>query len=368
MKVSLVTASINCLDNLNTFRQSLMKHECHIIIVDEGDEQLRRKNRELLSDFSHAFYGPKEREEWFKQRFKQAWSKYVSVVPTKCHAETSFGFLAALEQDPRLIIELDDDVKAVVGHDLIEGHITNLSDSEGINVSAESRWYNTLENLDIEKHVFPRGHPYALETRGEKYLWSNSNTSCVLNMGLWIGYPDLDATTILYHSGLEGRGKITSKDLKRSKIVVDKGTYFAVCSMNTAFSPKIVPAFYQLYMNCMNIDRFDDIWSGLFLKKIADHLGDKICLGTPLVYHDKKPRDVFKDLKKELEGMIINEQLWKIVDSLQLEGKNYWDTYNSLTSELEKNLASFKNEFYRKFMHMQIEKMKLWLEITDKLI
>jgi hypothetical protein len=346
-----------------------MKHECHIIVIDEGDEQLRKKNTELLSDFFYTFYGPKERKEWFKQRFGQAWSKYISVIPSKCHAETSFGFLAALEQSPNLIVELDDDVQAVPGYDLTGDHINNLSNTEGICVSAESKWYNTLENLSMntEGYLFPRGHPYALETREEKYLWCNSNGSCVLNTGLWIGYPDLDATTILYHGGLEGRGKIMSKNLKRSKIIVNKGTYFAICSMNTAFLPEIVPAFYQLYMNYMNIDRFDDIWSGLFIKKVADHLGDKLSLGAPLVYHDKKPRDVFKDLKKELEGMVINEQLWKIVDSLELEGKNYWDTYHSLTLELEKKLTSFKDNFYREFMQIQIEKMKMWLEITDKL-
>lgn len=58
-----------------------------------------------------------------------------------------------------------------------------------------------------------------------------------------------------------------SRSCKREKVIVGKGTYLAVCSMNTSFTPEIIPAFYQLYMNFMGVDRFDDIWSGIFLKK-----------------------------------------------------------------------------------------------------
>jgi hypothetical protein len=100
-------------------------------------------------------------------------------------------------------------------------------------------------------------------------------------MGLWTGHPDLDAITILYHSGLDGKCSINGKYLKREKVVVGGGTYFTLCSMNTSFVSKIIPAFYQLYMKHMGVDRFNDIWSGIFLKKIVDHLGDNISLGTP---------------------------------------------------------------------------------------
>jgi hypothetical protein len=127
-------------------------------------------------------------------------------------------------------------------------------------------------------------------------------------------HPDLDALTVLHYGGLDGKCNIHSKNLKREKVVIEKGTYVAICSMNTAFVSKIIPAFYHLYMNHIGIDRFDDIWSGIFLKKIADHLGDNVSLGKPLVYHNKRPRNVFKDLRNELEGMVINETLWRIVE------------------------------------------------------
>ena len=347
----------------------LAKHNCKIIVVDEGDEKIREKNNELLSKMSCVFYGPNEREEWFKQHFGLNYQRYLSVIPERSHAETSFGFLVAYEEQPNFVIELDDDVFPVQGHHAIDHHANNLFNRNGVTVYSKGRWYNSMENLDlnITTRLFSRGHPYALEARTEDFVWSDEGDECVLNMGLWAGCPDLDALTILYHGGLDGRCGVKGKGCRREKVIAGHGTYFALCSMNTAFRPKIIPAFYQLYMGFMGVGRFDDIWSGLFLKKIADHIGDGVCLGEPTVYHDKRPRDTFKDLRMELEGMVINETLWKMVDEIELDGKTYWDSYNSLTQNLEKTVAKLRTPMHQKFMLVQIEKMKLWLKIIDRI-
>lgn len=117
----------------------------------------------------------------------------------------------------------------------------------------------------------------------------------------------------------------------------------------------------------MGIDRFDDIWSGIFLKKITDHLDDKLCLGKPSVYHDKRPRNIFKDLKSELEGMIINEKLWKVVDDIELNGKDYYECYSELADGIEKRLYEFNEKLHEDLIKLQVEKMKIWLSIIDKL-
>lgn len=369
MEVDIVVASTNILENIKRLEVTLAKHSFGIIVVDEGDKGLRRKNDKLFSSMPHVYYGPKEREEWFKQHFGMNYHRYLSVIPERCHAETSFGFLLAYEEQPEFVIELDDDVFPISGRNIMDCHANNLFNSNGVTVHSKGRWYNSLENLDLSTitRLFPRGHPYATEARTENFVWSNGGKECVLNMGLWAGCPDLDALTILYHGGLDGRCDIEGKKCRRDKVIVSKGTYFALCSMNTAFLPKIIPAFYQLYMNFLGVDRFDDIWSGIFLKKIVDHVGDNVSLGEPVVHHAKRARDTFKDLRKELEGMRINEALWKMVDGTQLDGKTYWDLYHSLTHSLAENFLKLQNSANRKFMLTQIERMMLWLEIIDKL-
>jgi hypothetical protein len=371
MRTSIIVASINKLFNLGQFKGSLRKHDAEVIVIDEGDSTIRKVNDEILNDIKHKFYGPIEREKWFKDRFGKNYEKFLEVIPERSHAETSFGFLVAYEEGADVIIELDDDVFPVNGYDLVESHLHNLLNDGGVKVSSKCKWYNTLENLilsfDDYHKLFPRGHPYSPKARLEDYTWKDDDTDCVLNMGLWSGHPDLDALTILSYGGLDGRCCIKSEALKRGKVVVGEGTYFTICSMNTSFVSKIIPAFYQLYMNHMGIDRFDDIWSGILLKKIADHLSDKVCLGKPLVCHNKRPRNVFKDLRSELEGMAINEVLWKIVESSELDDQNYYGCYQELTDCLEANLNKISANFQRAFLKLQVQKMRLWLSVIDKL-
>ena len=370
MKACIVIASINPLDNIKAFEPKLLDHDCEIIVVDEGNAAVRKENEKLLSSLEHKYYGPTERTNWFEKRFGSSFTDLLSVIPERCHAETSFGFLVAYEEKPDIILEVDDDVFPFADHALVDAHAQNLSGDEGVTVSCRSKWYNTMENLTLTSSMmlYPRGHPYGQRAEDERLTWKNSGDKCVLNMGLWTGCPDLDALTILYNGGMNGQCSIASTGCKKDKVIVDKGTYFPVCSMNTAFLCDVTPAFYQLYSNFMGIDRFDDIWSGVFVKKIADHLGRRISLGSPLVDHRKRPRDTLKDLRKEFEGMVINEKLWTLVDQAELEGSTYWDAYNSLIQELEKMIPqTFKEPLHRKFLETQLQKMRLWLKIIDQL-
>jgi len=371
LTLNIVVASINPLVNFNAFQDMLEKYQCTVIVVDEGNRKIREKNCQILRNINHEFYGPLEREQWFKENFGSNYQKYVSLIPTRCHAETSFGFLAAFQKQPDLVIELDDDTFPILGQDLVKLHHDNLIKDDGRTVRSLGRWYNTVDNLvlNCNMRVFPRGHPYFEEARTEQYLWTEKGGRCVLNMGLWVGQPDLDAVTILHSGGLDGRSVLQATRLRETKIIADRDTYFAICSMNTAFVTKIIPAFYQLYMNFLGIDRFDDIWSGILLKKVVDHLGDNICLGAPTVRHQKRPRDAFSDLKKEIDGMMINEMLSRIVAECDIDGGNYYDAYASLTGAVEARIAKISSNItHSKFLRLQVSKMKKWLEAVDKLI
>jgi hypothetical protein len=367
MKVSIIIASINKLENIAAFKSTLTSHDCKVTVIDEGEEKVRRKNEVLLKDVPHEYYGPRERKEWFKRRFGAKYKPYLSVIPERCHAETSFGLLIAYEEKPDMVIELDDDVFPFSDH-IIDGHARNLFGTNGTTVFSKGKWYNTLENLCLNGNykIFPRGHPYAKDTRNEDYIWTNHRGKCILNMGLWARNPDLDALTILYHGGLNGLCNVESVKCKRQKIILGEGTYFALCSMNTAFLAEIIPAFYQLYTNVNGIERFDDIWSGIFFKRIADHLKKKICIGVPLVSHNRRPRNTFNDLKRELEGMIINERLWRIVDKIELTGTTYWEAYHSLIQALQREVSkAFYEKAHRNLLELQLRKMELWLKILD---
>jgi hypothetical protein len=369
MRIHIVTASVNPLLNISRMRQQLSnsRQDIRLIVVDEGESGIRRKNLALLSSPASVFYGPRERREWFRARLGSRYRKFLQLIPNSCHAETSFGFLVAWEEGSDVVMELDDDCFPYGDYKLVEDHLESLHGASGATVGSTCGWYNTLENLGIGKTLFPRGHPYEKQARREDYDWTNVGDTCILNMGLWAGVPDLDALTHLHLGGLDGKSRVSNSELKRAKVILDTGTYFAVCSMNTSFKREVIPAFYQLHMNYMGVDRFEDIWSGIFLKKVADHLGERMCLGQPLVYHDKRPRDVFEDLKTELQGMRINEILWKVVAECELEGESYLSSYSSLIGTLMARLNAFRSREQRKFMEFQLNNMRLWVRLTDML-
>jgi len=368
--VWIVTASIYVLENIWSFyvRGDLEGVE-RVVVVDEGDEAVRGKSREMLNGLEVEFHGPREREEFFKSRFGSSYEKYLSLIPERSHAETSYGFLLAYEAGADYVIEIDDDVFPEDGYSLVRNHIRALRAAGGRSVESPGKWINTIDFLVLEPgmDLFPRGHPYDPATRVRGYRFGSDEGECVVNMGLWTGHPDLDALTILYLGGMDGRARVSSIAIKEEKVVPARGNYFAVCSMNTSFSRKVIPAFYQLYMKYMGIDRFDDIWSGIFLKKIADRIGDRLCLGAPAARHVKRPRTVWKDLRAELEGMIINEVLWKVVDQAEIDSKSYPDAYLELADYIAKRIGDFREEHHRKFLEAQVARMRIWVGALDKL-
>src|SRR6266571_493406 len=120
MKIALVIPSIQRLDNLVAFKPELQKYETRVIVVDEGDEKLREYNSKILEGLDYTFDGPADRKEYL--------GKDVDVIPQRCHAETSFGFLVAHREEMEVVIELDDDCW---GKDLVTPHLLNLRLSKG---------------------------------------------------------------------------------------------------------------------------------------------------------------------------------------------------------------------------------------------
>ena len=80
--------------------------------------------------------------------------------------------------------------------------------------------------------------------------------------------------------------------------------------------------------------RFDDIWAGIFSKKILDHLGMRVTNGSPFVEHRKasKPRE---NLEKEKAGMKTNEILWKRVREVKLTKGNPKNCYIELAEKVK---------------------------------
>ena len=252
---------------------------------------------------------------------------YADLIPRRSHAETSFGLLY-MWAHRRLAYGwfIDDDTSPVQGQDFFGNHLRNLQYRGSVDVlSSDKQWVNVLFRTFQRDGLYPRGYPYGAMKESTKVRRGKAD-EVVASQGLWTSVPDLDAIRLLSEGALDGVAatRIADSDYGDS-FVVDSRNYLTVSSMNLAFRREVIPTFYQFPMddNPWKIGRFDDIWSGIVLKRACDALGKSIMTGQPLCVHDKAARNVFKDLNAEVPALELNEHLWEVVDSAKVEGKDY---------------------------------------------
>ncbi|MUV85037.1 alpha-1 4-glucan-protein synthase [Natronomonas sp. CBA1123] len=351
----------------NARRHDFDLSRLHVVLVTEDfcdtDEMEAMLDEEGVS--GEVFDGSR-RQEWYEAHDI---AEYSHVVPAASHAETSFGLLYMWANDRfEYGFFIDDDTLPHEEDDFFGRHMENLAFEGDIeSVSSDEQWVNVLYQNADDHGLYPRGYPYAamdetVETDTE------SVDDVVASQGLWTNVPDLDAVRILMDGDLQGQAQTrTTRDDFEGDFVAAEGDYLTVCSMNLAFEREVIPAFYQLPMdeNAWDVGRFDDIWSGVFLKRACDVLGKQIYNGYPLCEHNKAPRSTFDDLTNEVAGLELNEHLWEIIDDAGADADSYAGVFEAMADELrDEDYSEYNNGAF--FNHVG-EYMHDWLDCLDSL-
>ena len=322
---------------------------------------------QMLEDLgvAGAVFDGTRRDAWYDSA---GVAKFGHVVPDASHAETSFGLLYLWANDFEYGLFIDDDT---LPHetDFFGGHYANLAREGPVTeVASSERWVNVLYQ-NFETHgLYPRGYPYsAMDETVEEQTVELEQGDVVASQGLWTNVPDLDAVRILMDGDLDGQARTrTTREDYDEDFVAAPGHYLTVCSMNLAFRREIVPAFYQLPMddNPWEVGRFDDIWSGVFLKRACDLLGKRVYTGTPLCEHNKAPRSTFSDLTNEVPALELNEHVWKLVDDAEPANESWASAYAAMARELVAADPEYENA---EFLAYVGEHMLDWLSCLDEL-
>jgi hypothetical protein len=248
------------------------------------------------------------------------------IIPRRTDCIRSYGYYKAWQEKPDVIITLDDDCYPAED-EFISKHVSALTAKH-----PDSAWVSTGNGME------PRGMPYYNQER---------KRSGVLNHGLWSRVPDFDAISQLVNSRLNG----TFEPIQQT---IPAGKYFPMCGMNLAFRPELVPALYFLLMGRgYEYDRFGDIWTGIFTKKICDHLGYAVTSGSPIVEH-QRASNVWDNLRKETPGLPVNEELWESVDSIVLTSESVKECYREIAEKLD-----MQGEYWDKLRHAMVA----WTEL-----
>lgn len=249
------------------------------------------------------------------------------IIPTQSSACRSYGYYKAWQKKPDYIITIDNDTFPDASHfngQYVQAHIKQLE------TPATLDWVNTAEAPN--DGLMMRGHPYLNRNRSETWL----------NHGLWSNVPDLDAPTSLHNPDLRFEPSFHSQ-------VIPRYNFFSVCAMNLAWRADLTPAMYfGLFGPTYGFDQFDDIWAGVLVKKVLDHLGYAARSGYPSVEH-RKQSNVFVNLSKQAPGMAMNENFWQEVKAVQLTKDTVIDCYEELITKLPHVIQGEPEGWTKKF-------------------
>lgn len=236
---------------------------------------------------------------------------FSDIIPRRSDTVRSFAYWYAWKQGYEYLMTLDDDCYPEQGYEnLVDIHLQMMT---------RTKWFNTLNN------VRPRGTPYY--NLGERKVY--------INHGLWTNVIDYDAPQQLANPIPE----VYTHDNR----IVPHGAYHSFCGMNAMWRRDAIVLSYHMLMGKkvygatmtqLPFDRFGDIWCGIIQKKICDHLGWAVSSGTPYIHHDRASNP-FTNLRKEANGIEVNEWFWEKIDAIDLSKlTNAASCYFSIGSQI----------------------------------
>lgn len=203
-----------------------------------------------------------------------------------------FGYLISRK---KYIISIDDDCIPAKDPkdflvDAVSQHINNLT------TPATPLFFNTLYDPYAEGADFVRGYPFSLR----------SGVPCAVSCGLWLNLADLDAPTQALKTDLRNSAYVDAV------MTVPAKAMMPISGINIAFNrdlvgPALVPSLRLAGEGKLRWETLEDIWCGMCVKVICDHLGYGVKTGLPYVWRNERG-DAVESLRKEWEGMKLMEK------------------------------------------------------------
>lgn len=327
MKNALITTTINIPHNLEAYAKDIATFgPKDTAIVVAGDKKTPPEIQQFLDrlysmyDVPTFYLSPELQDELFPS--------YSKFMPWNSVQRRNMAILYAYHAGAEIIATTDDD-NFWEGEGYFAGHGIVGQNEKITAVSTDSGWYNPCTRLQTinEMRFFPRG--FSLRKRKDYNTISLTSIfkegKCMVNAGLWIGEPDIDALTRL------GVAPTVTDLFDKESYSLAINTKCPFNSQNTALHRDVIPAYCMVH----GIGRYDDIIPSYVVKRIADHLGDYIRFGSPIVRQVRNQHDLWKDLEDERIGMQLTDQIVEWLYEIQLTGTTYKKCVQQLMTGLK---------------------------------
>ena len=295
----------------------------------------------------------------------------AELIPYDSDNRRNIGYLMALTEQIDFLISIDDDNYCPAEEDFFAQHsIVCEQPRKTCVVEANGGWFNVCDQLTIEPTLptYARGFPYFARGKRTTVREWEYETAVRINAGLWLQEPDLDALTWL-------NAPVRSTAFCGASVVLGDHTWSPVNTQNTAVHRDVIPSYYFVRMGCpvsgMRIDRYGDIFSGYFSQACAKSLGDSVRIGTPIAAHRRNSHNYLRDATQELACICVLEDLLPWLQEYRLSGKDYLQTYESLSHGLEEAACLFHGFIWTeetvKFLRSTANIMREWVKACRRI-
>jgi len=373
--IGVVTTTIQIPRNLpEIYRNTLLydrADEVQYYIIGDKGTPVTRIQKYLGSRMANfQIYSLKDQKKWLRTNFGRKKARiYQTVFQERNYQRRIIGFLIAAQDGASMIIALDDD-NYPTPIDFIGEHSRALSKEEGILLSSDLTYVNLVDFLEKKPRpshrIYVRGYP--LHLRGEpSYTLNRGQWNPGVNIGLWIGDPDIEAISRIGCPDIVVDLPLT---IQFHSLGVEKNNFTSMCLQNLSFKTDVLVTQYEFPMNVqmgsLKLGRYDDIWAGYVCKKILDRIDRHMIFGPPIAEHRRNPHDLFKDLINEFWGMYLNSFFYTAIQEITLEEKDAFSCFIELITKLSKRIRFTDSDINGYFLRVFTD-MLLWAEMIDKL-
>ncbi|KAG5224406.1 UDP-arabinopyranose mutase [Salix suchowensis] len=207
--------------------------------------------------------------------------------------------------------------------DAVAQHLVNLA------TPATPFFFNTLYDPYREGADFVRGYPFSLR----------SGVACALSCGLWLNLADLDAPT-----------QALKPEQRNSRYAMMPLSGINIAFDREAVGPALLPALKLAGEGNLRWETMEDIWSGMCVKVVCDHLGLGVKSGLPYV-----------ELEKEWEGVKLMEEIAPFFQLVRLPqtAATTEDCIIEMAETVKQQLGP-SNPVFTRAAEAMVEWVKLW--------
>jgi len=229
--------------------------------------------------------------------------KLAALCPTKHYARKNIGYLLAIRDGARLILETDDDnfPRPAFFAPRQREHAAAVTGGKG--------WAN-LYRYFTDAVIWPRGLPLdAVHAQPAAYeTLATSTVDCPIQQGLADDNPDVDA---IYRLVLP----LPQNFRADRRVALAPGTWCPFNSQNTTWWPE---AFPLLYLPAYCSFRMTDIWRSFVAQRIAAANGWHILFHEATVWQDRNAHDLMRDFAEEIPGYLNNDRICWSLEALDI--------------------------------------------------